>query len=79
VLQLINRKGGGRFQEADEKAVADLAKIIGIAMYNQKRMAARGGRATKFDYLLENHLVTQKELAKAIADARQRKEPVEKC
>lgn len=76
-LQLINRKDGGRFQEADEKAVVDLAKIIGIALYNQKRMAARGGRVTKFDYLLENHLVTQKELAKAIADARQRKEPVE--
>ncbi|MCJ8500497.1 GspE/PulE family protein [Desulfatitalea alkaliphila] len=76
-LQLINRKDGGRFHEADEKAVVDLAKIIGIALYNQKRMAARGGRVTKFDYLLENHLVTQKELAKAITDARQRKEPVE--
>lgn len=76
-LQLINRKNGGRFQSHDEKAVADLAKIIGIALYNQKRMAARSGRATKFDYLLENHLVTQKELAKAIGDARQRKEPVE--
>jgi type II secretory ATPase GspE/PulE/Tfp pilus assembly ATPase PilB-like protein len=76
-LQLINRKAPGRFSEADEKAVADLAKIIGIALYNQKRMAARGGRATKFDYLLENHLLTQKELTKAISDARQRKEPID--
>ena len=40
-------------------------------------MAARGGRATKFDYLLENHLLTQKELGKALIDARQRKETVE--
>ena len=77
VLQLINRDGGGRFQEEDEKAVADLAKIIGVAMYNQKRTAARGGRATKFDYLLEKHLITQKELVKAVADARQRNESVE--
>jgi type II secretory ATPase GspE/PulE/Tfp pilus assembly ATPase PilB-like protein len=76
-LALINRKGGGRFNRTDEMAVAELSKIIGVAMYNQKRMAARGGRATKFDYLLENHLIAQKELLKAIADARQRKEPVE--
>jgi len=76
-LQLINRKGGGRFTAEDEKAIADLAKIIGIALYNQKRMAARGGRTTKFDHLLENHLLTQKEITKAITDARQRKEPIE--
>lgn len=75
-LQLINRKDGGLFSQEDEKAVADLARIIGVALYNQKRMA-RAGRATKFDYLLENHLLTQKELGKALADARQRKEPVE--
>ncbi|KJS29061.1 MAG: pilus assembly protein [Desulfatitalea sp. BRH_c12] len=76
-FQLINRKIGGQFSEKDEKAVVDLAKIIGIALYNQKRMAVRSGRATKFDYLLENHLVTQKELVKAVVDARQRKEAVE--
>jgi type II secretory ATPase GspE/PulE/Tfp pilus assembly ATPase PilB-like protein len=77
-IQLINRKGGDAFGPQDEQALADLAKIIGIALYNQKRIAARGGgKTTKYDYLLENHLVTQKELTKAIADARQRKEPVE--
>ena len=76
-LQLINRKGGGKFTPQDEKNAADLSKIIGIALYNQKRMAARGGRVSKFDYLLENHLLTQKELTKAVSDSRQRKEPVE--
>lgn len=76
-LQLINRQGGGKFTSEDEKAIADLSKIIGIALYNQKRMAARGGRTTKFDYLLENHLLTQKELTKAATDGRQRKEPIE--
>jgi type II secretory ATPase GspE/PulE/Tfp pilus assembly ATPase PilB-like protein/GAF domain-containing protein len=76
-FQLINRKGGGKFSQEDEKAVADLSKIIGIALYNQKRMAARAGRATKFDYLLESHLLTQKELGKAALDARQRKESIE--
>jgi type II secretory ATPase GspE/PulE/Tfp pilus assembly ATPase PilB-like protein len=76
-LQLINCKGHDRFRPHDEKAACELAKVIGIAIYNQKRMAARGGRTNKFDYLLENHLVTQKELNKAIADSRQRKEPAE--
>jgi type II secretory ATPase GspE/PulE/Tfp pilus assembly ATPase PilB-like protein len=75
-VQLINRKNGNRFTSEDEKAVQELAKVIGIALYNQKRMA-RGSRSSKFDYLLENHLLTQKELNKAITDARQRKEPIE--
>ena len=76
-LQLINCKGRSAFSREDEKTVADLAKIIGIAIYNQKKMAARGGRSSKFDHLLENHLITQKELSKAMIDARQRKESVE--
>jgi type II secretory ATPase GspE/PulE/Tfp pilus assembly ATPase PilB-like protein len=76
-LQLINLTNGGSFTDEDEKTVADLSKIIGIALYNQKRIAARGGRTNKYDYLLENHLLTQKELTKAITDARQKKESVE--
>ena len=75
-LELINRKGDGEFGGAEEKAVAELSKIMGVALYNQKRIAARGGRSNKYDYLLENHLLTQKELAKAHADAVARKEPV---
>jgi type II secretory ATPase GspE/PulE/Tfp pilus assembly ATPase PilB-like protein len=75
-MQLINRKDNSRFTPEDEKAVQDLAKIIGIALYNQKRIA-RNNRSGKFDYLLENHLLTQKELTKAIADSRQNKEPIE--
>jgi type II secretory ATPase GspE/PulE/Tfp pilus assembly ATPase PilB-like protein len=76
-LQLINCKEHDAFRSEDEQAASELAKIIGLAIYNQKRNAARGVRTNKFDYLLENHLVTQKELNKAIADSRQRKEPAE--
>jgi len=76
-IELINRTGGGRFSEADETAIADLSRTIGIALYNQKKMATRNMRATKFDHLLENHLITLKELNKAVLEARQRKEPVE--
>ncbi|MGD9216549.1 MAG: GspE/PulE family protein [Desulfobacteraceae bacterium] len=76
-LQLINLKDGGSFTQEDEKTVADLSKIIGIALYNQKRIAARSSRISKFDYLLENHLLTQKELTKAVSDSQQRKDTIE--
>ena len=68
VIQLINRKDGSAFTEVDERSVQELAKILGIALYNQKRMAR--GRSNKFAYLLENHIITQKELEKATTDAR---------
>jgi len=74
-IQLINRTDGSAFTELDGESVTELAKILGIALYNQKRMAKT--RPTKFDYLLENNILTQKEIDKAIADARQRKEPIE--
>ncbi|MFH1981390.1 MAG: GspE/PulE family protein [Pseudomonadota bacterium] len=74
-IQLINRTSGERFEERDEFAVEELAKILGIALYNQKRMAR--GRPTKFDYFLENHILTQKELDKAISEARQAKSSIE--
>ncbi len=76
-IQLINRTGEvDRFVDEDERAVQEVAKILGIALYNQKRMAR--SRPTKFDYILENHILTQKELDKAVAEARQRREPIEK-
>ncbi|MDP2644606.1 MAG: ATPase, T2SS/T4P/T4SS family [Desulfobacterales bacterium] len=74
-VQLINRKDGGAFTKVDETAVKEVGNILGIALYNQKRLSR--SRPGKFDYLLEHHILTQKELDKAIADARQRKEFIE--
>ena len=75
-VQLINRKNGEPFTDEHEQPIQELAKILGVALYNQKRIASGKGRRSKFDYLLESHLLTQKELNKAIADARARKEQV---
>ncbi|MBW2109121.1 MAG: Flp pilus assembly complex ATPase component TadA, partial [Deltaproteobacteria bacterium] len=74
-IQIINRKDGAPFSNQDEAAVQELCKILGIAIYNQKRMAK--ARPGKFDYLVENGILTQKELEKAVADARQAKKEVE--
>jgi len=75
VIQLLNRKDGNAFSKLDEWAVEEMSKILGIAVYNQKRMAKT--RPNKFTYLLENHIISPKELDKAIADARSKKEPIE--
>ncbi len=75
VLQMINRKSGSVFTQTDEQSAEKLSEILGIALFNQKRMAK--ARTSKFDYLLENHIITQKELQKSIEVSRQRKEPIE--
>ncbi|MFP4158997.1 MAG: ATPase, T2SS/T4P/T4SS family [Desulfobacterales bacterium] len=75
VIQLINRREGGRFTEQDEENISELAKIMGIALYKQKKMAA--SRKNKFDYLLENHIMTRKELENAVAEAREKKVSIE--
>ncbi|MDI6686957.1 MAG: GspE/PulE family protein [Desulfobacterales bacterium] len=74
-VQLINHTSGTLFSKRDETSVIELAKILGIALYNQKRIAR--AKTNKFSYLIANQIITQKELDKAIVDARRRKEPVE--
>ncbi|MDM8536611.1 GspE/PulE family protein [Desulfobacterales bacterium HSG17] len=74
-IQLINRKDGGTFTKRDEQTVKELGKTLGIAMYNQKRAARQANN--KFSYLLRKHLLTQKELTKAITEAKKRKESIE--
>src|SRR5688572_22152526 len=46
VLQLINKRGGGIFSEKDVEATEELARILGIAFYNQHR-AARSNKPSK--------------------------------
>jgi type II secretory ATPase GspE/PulE/Tfp pilus assembly ATPase PilB-like protein len=76
VLQLINRKGAdGPFTAEDQESAAKVAEIIGIAVYNQKRIAK--SRPHRFSYLIDNHFLTQKELDTAVADARRQKLPIE--
>ncbi len=69
VLQLINKKGGGAFSPKDEEAAAELAKILGIAFYNQHR-AARTNKPSKFGALVDKGLVSEKDVEKAISSAR---------
>ncbi len=76
-IQLINCKEKKEFSPVDEKNLSELAETMGIGLYNQKKMAAAKKGRGKFDYLLENHIVTQKELKNAQNAAREAKKPVE--
>ncbi len=77
-LQIINHKGEGPFTKAHEQAAMELAKFIGIALYHQKMKGDPSKKMIeKFSLLLEKHILTRKELERAIAEANQKKEPVE--
>jgi len=67
VIQLLNKKSGGRFTKKEEDAVSEIAKGLGIAFYNLRKLAKK---TTKFDHLVANNLITQAELDSAIVEAR---------
>ena len=69
VLQLVNKKTGSAFSARDVEAAEELAKILGIAFYNQHR-AARSNRPSKFGALVDKGLVSEKDVQKAIETAR---------
>jgi type II secretory ATPase GspE/PulE/Tfp pilus assembly ATPase PilB-like protein len=70
VLQLINKRGAATsFNPKDEEAAEELAKILGIAFYNQHR-AARANKPSKFGLLVDKGLVSEKEIENAITSAR---------
>src|SRR5215831_1527339 len=41
VLQLLNKKSGGRFSRKDEESVAEIAKALGIAFFNLKKITKK--------------------------------------
>jgi len=77
VLQLINKKNGDKFTPEDQESAVEMAKVLGIAFYNQRKLSQTVKKRTKFDYLIKNNVITEKELERAIMAARERKLPIE--
>ncbi|HEX5815383.1 MAG TPA: GAF domain-containing protein, partial [Methylomirabilota bacterium] len=75
VMQMLNKKRGGRFTKEDESNVARIAKTLGVAFHTQQMLVQK--RGNKFDYLLTQGLVTQEELNKAVATSRTKQVDVE--
>jgi type II secretory ATPase GspE/PulE/Tfp pilus assembly ATPase PilB-like protein len=74
-LQIINRRDGMRFGEMDERGIEQLAETFGIALYNQKRIGK--SRPHRYQHLVDSHLITQDELARAVDLSRREKAPLE--
>jgi len=70
VLQLINKKNGNHFTREDQNSAVEMANILGIAFYNQNKLSKQQAKQSKFNYLVKNLIVTEKELEKAVAVAR---------
>ena len=76
VIQLINKRNGNPFTGEDHTYVQEISKVLGIAFFNNQKLAQRR-RPTKFDYLITNNIITDKDLEQAISAARKAKRPVE--
>ena len=76
VIQLINKGNGKYFTLEDQKSVIEIAKVLGIAFYNHRKLRQKK-RRTKFDHLISNNIITGKDLEKAIGRARKIKSSVE--
>ncbi|NVL91420.1 MAG: GspE/PulE family protein [Desulfobacterales bacterium] len=76
VIQLLNKGNGKRFTLEDEQTLVEIAKVLGIAFYNQRKLK-QSKRRTKFDYLISNNMISQKDLGEAMARARKAKSSVE--
>ena len=68
VFQLLNKKSGARFNRKDEESVAEIAKALGIAFFNLRKISKKN--PTKFDRLVTSNRITQNELDQAIAESR---------
>ena len=68
VFQLLNKKSGARFTRKDEESVAEIAKALGIAFFNLRKVSKKP--PSKFDRLVSNNHIAQSDLDNAIAESR---------
>jgi len=68
VVQIINRKGGGKFSNEERTFLEEIADVLGIAFYNQQKAARR--RKTRFDYLVARGFITEADLEASWNEAR---------
>ncbi|HMC23660.1 MAG TPA: ATPase, T2SS/T4P/T4SS family, partial [Thermoanaerobaculia bacterium] len=77
VIQLINKRHGTIFTAQDEDGAEEIARILGIAFYNQHR-AARQSKPSKFGGLIDKGIVSEKDIEQAVSSARVNNTTVEK-
>jgi type II secretory ATPase GspE/PulE/Tfp pilus assembly ATPase PilB-like protein len=76
VIQLINKKDGTHFTLEDQSSVMEIAGVLGVAFFNNQKVVSKR-KPTKYDYLITNNIITDKDMEKAMEDARKVKKSVE--
>lgn len=69
VVQLINKKSGGKYNQQEILSLNEIADTLGIAFYNHTTRQRKA--PTKFSYLVQNSLITEQELNNIIIKSRQ--------
>ena len=77
VLQLINKRKGPAFTEQDEDGAEEIARILGIAFYNQHKVT-RQGKPSRFGGLIDKGIISEKDVETAVSSARVNNVNVEK-
>jgi type II secretory ATPase GspE/PulE/Tfp pilus assembly ATPase PilB-like protein len=77
VVQLINKSHGVAFTAQDEDAAEEIARILGIAFYNQHKVQ-RQSKPSRFGVLIDKGIVSEKDLEAAVSSARMNNTTVEK-
>ncbi|MBN2568333.1 MAG: Flp pilus assembly complex ATPase component TadA, partial [Deltaproteobacteria bacterium] len=75
VVQVLNKKSGGRFTDEDRGVVEEIAAVLGIAFTNQERIGKR--RKTRFSGLINHGIVKEEDIEKAMEEAHQKRQTVE--
>jgi type II secretory ATPase GspE/PulE/Tfp pilus assembly ATPase PilB-like protein/putative methionine-R-sulfoxide reductase with GAF domain len=75
VLQLINKKGSGNFTSFDQKNAQMISETLALAFFNQSKFVHQ--KPTKFSYLTNNGIITERELTEAIGKARRNQMDIE--
>jgi type II secretory ATPase GspE/PulE/Tfp pilus assembly ATPase PilB-like protein len=79
VLQVINNKSDQAFGELEMEGATQLCKTLATAIHQRVKRAAEGARrkATKYDGLIADGVLTQEELRSAVLKAREQAMSVE--
>jgi len=78
VVQLINKRHGVAFTAQDEDTAEEIARILGIAFYNQHR-ATRQTKPSRLGGLVDKGVVSEKDIEAAVSSARVNNTSVEKA
>jgi type II secretory ATPase GspE/PulE/Tfp pilus assembly ATPase PilB-like protein len=68
IIQLINKKNGANFNQTDQAAVLDIAKVLGIAIFKNQK-AAQAAKPGKYQFLINNGFLSEGDINEAIKRA----------